>query len=156
MDDFAEGTGDLVVRGFDVAKNPEHPEWRDGCELVVYPDQGTRQYHDVLLPDAENEITVTVEDPVTLSGHISMPRGEGTAVYANALDAQGRYVALPDGWIVNGDYRFRLSPGTYTLEFDAETDPEDQQGDREVARWRVRGVVVNNDMTYDASSTLSP
>ncbi len=156
MDDFAEGTGDLVVHGFDVAKNPEHPEWRDGCELVVYPARGTYRYIDVDLSASEpNEMTVTVPDPVTVRGHISTPDGSTFGAFVDAVDAEGRQLRSAEQFVTDGDYTMLLSPGTYTLDFSVSSAEETRT---QSMRLRKRGVVVaaGQDMTVDASIDTVP
>lgn len=154
MQSYAEGPGDLVVHGFDVAQNPE---WGDGCQLIAYPDDGSMQYHEVdLSEDEPNEFTVTVAPAVTVSGHISTPRGVTHSANVHVTDSRGRLVGQPKAWVVDGDYEMRLTPGTYTFNFDAETDREIPDGDRERAVWRERAVVVDEDMTYDGTLDAVP
>ncbi len=117
----ASGTGDLEVHGYPAVQGSGD----EGCELTVYPADGTWQYFDITLSDpVTNDITVNIPDAVTVQGHIATPRGDSTNWSVLATNAQGRPVAGPTTFPAGGDYTLRLSPGTYTLEFNASSDDE--------------------------------
>ena len=121
----------------------------EGCELTVYPADGTWQYFDITLSDpVTNDITVNIPDAVTVQGHIATPRGDSTNWSVLATNAQGRPVAGPTTFPAGGDYTMRLSPGTYTLEFNASSDDE----------WMVlrKSVTVVGNATVDGETEGRP
>lgn len=100
----------VELRGF----LPGGEEWREnGCWLRVEPEEGDGDYFPVTLdPAGDNEVTVVVQQLVSVVGSVSGPDGPLASGTVRVRDvATGDNVASGD--IDGGAYSVSVQPGTY-------------------------------------------
>jgi hypothetical protein len=140
----AKGAGAVQLTGLAVAEEDGHGP---GCDLVVYPDDGSWENRHVLLTaGGENRITVVIPDPVTLSGKILTPQGPVTTGDLDIFegDTARRAAIYRFDNSSDGSYRVRLAPGRYSVRVSGWNEHEE-------LGMNVFDVDVTHDRTLDFS-----
>ena len=145
---FSPESGDThEVTGFEV---PSTAPAGSGCQLAVFPEDGSFYYQDVHLDSAgSNEVTVTLPDPVNLTGRLAPPMGQfDSGGSITVTDQSGRDVQYattdPDGY-----WSTRITPGTYDFALD-------NSGPDGGVHIRLHDVEVDEGTVVDASPPYAP